>query len=72
MIQKLLSKITTIYMAYGATDFRKQIPSLCADVRTKFNLNPCDNVAFIFCNRKRNSSRKGAADFGEKMGCSGQ
>lgn len=55
MIQKLLSKITTIYMAYGATDFRKQIPSLCAEVRTKFNLNSCDNVAFIFCNRKRNS-----------------
>ena len=47
MIQKLLSEITTIYMAYGATDFRKQIPSLCAEVRTKFNLNPCDNVAFI-------------------------
>ena len=55
MIQKLLSEITTIYMVYGATDFRKQIPSLCAEVRTKFNLNPCDNVAFIFCNRKRNS-----------------
>ena len=37
MIQKLLSEITIIYMAYGATDFRKQIPSLCAEVRTKFD-----------------------------------
>ena len=24
-------------MAYGATDFRKQIPSLCEEVRTKFD-----------------------------------
>ena len=32
MIQKLLSEISTIYMAYGATDFRKQIASLCAEV----------------------------------------
>ena len=37
MIQKLLSEITIIYMAYGATDFRKQIPSLCAEVRKKFD-----------------------------------
>lgn len=55
MIQKLLSEITKIYIAYGATDFRKQIPSLCADVKNKFSLNPCQNVAFIFCNKKRNS-----------------
>ena len=55
MIQKLLSEVSTIYIAYGVTDFRKQIPSLCAEVRTKFNLNPCNNVAFMFCNRKRNS-----------------
>lgn len=55
MIQKLLSEISTIYIAYGATDFRKQIASLCAEVKTKFELNPYDNVAFIFCNRKRNS-----------------
>lgn len=55
MIQNLLREISKIYIAYGATDFRKQIPALCADVKTKFNLNPCKNVAFIFCNRKRNS-----------------
>lgn len=55
MINKLLSDISTIYIAYGATDFRKQISSLCAEVKSRFNLNPYKNVAFIFCNRKRNS-----------------
>ena len=55
MINKLLSDISTIYIAYGATDFRKQISSLCAEVKSRFNLNPYKNVAFIFCNKKRNS-----------------
>lgn len=55
MISKLLENISTIYIAYGATDFRKQINALCAEIRLKFNLNPCKNAAFIFCNKKRNS-----------------
>lgn len=55
MINKLLSDISVIYIAYGATDFRKQISSLCTEVKTRFNLNPYKNVAFIFCNKKRNS-----------------
>ena len=55
MINKLLSNISSIYIAYGATDFRKQISSLCAEVKSRFNLNPYKNVAFIFCNKKRNS-----------------
>ena len=55
MINKLLSDISTIYIAYGATDFRKQISSLCAEIKARFNLNPYKNVAFIFCNKKRNS-----------------
>lgn len=55
MINKLLSDISTIYIAYGATDFRKQISSLCAEVKSRFNINPYKNVAFIFCNKKRNS-----------------
>ena len=55
MISKLLSDVSTIYIAYGATDFRKQINSLCVEVRSRFNLNPYKNVAFIFCNKKRNS-----------------
>lgn len=55
MINNLLNNIETIYLAYGATDFRKQIPSLCAEVKSKFNLNPYKKAAFIFCNKKRNS-----------------
>ena len=39
MINKLLSDISTIYIAYGATDFRKQISPLCAEVKAKLNLN---------------------------------
>ena len=55
MISKLLSETSVIYIAYGATDFRKQIDSLCTEVKTRFNLNPYKNAAFIFCNKKRNS-----------------
>ena len=58
MINNLLNNIETIYLAYGATDFRKQIPSLCAEVKSKFNLNPYKKAAFIFCNKKRNVSGK--------------
>ena len=55
MIDDLLKSITTIYIVYGATDFRKQIDSLCELVKTKFNLNPYKKEAFIFCNKKRTS-----------------
>lgn len=55
MIQDLLQSISEVYIAYGATDFRKQINSLCTEVKSKFNLNPYQKAAFIFCNKKRNS-----------------
>lgn len=55
MINKLLSDVSEIYIAYGATDFRKQINSLCVEVKTRFYLNPYKNTAFIFCNKKRDS-----------------
>ena len=57
MINDLLKNITTIYIAYGATDFRKQIYSLCNIVKTKFKLSPYSKAAFVFCNKKRNSIR---------------
>ena len=66
MINNLLNNIETIYLAYGATDFRKQIPSLCAEVKSKFNLNPYKKAAFIFCNKKRNSIKVLCYD---KNGC---
>lgn len=57
MINDLLKSVSTIYIAYGATDFRKQIHSLCNIVKSEFNLNPYRKTAFIFCNKKRNSIR---------------
>lgn len=55
MIKDLLQSISKVYIAYGATDFRKQIDSLCIEVQSKFHLNPYEKAAFIFCNQKRNS-----------------
>ena len=55
MIKDLSQSISKVYIAYGATDFRKQIDSLCIEVKSKFHLNPYEKAAFIFCNKKRNS-----------------
>ena len=55
MIKDLLQSISKVYIAYGATDFRKQIDSLCIEVQSKFHLNPYEKAALIFCNKKRNS-----------------
>ena len=57
MINDLLRSVSTIYIAYGVTDFRKQIHSLCDIVQSKYKLNPYKKEAFIFCNKKRNSIR---------------
>ena len=57
MLNNLLSNVDRIYLAYGATDFRKQISSLCSIVKNTFNMNPYDRSAYIFCNSKRNSIR---------------
>ncbi len=57
MIDDLLKSVSTIYIAYGITDFRKQIHSLCNIVKSEFNLNPYSKTAFVFCNKKRNSIR---------------
>ena len=66
MINDLLRSISTIYIAYGVTDFRKQIHSLCDIVQNKYKLNPYKREAFIFCNKKRNSIRVLCYD---KNGC---
>ena len=57
MINDLLRSVSTIYIAYGVTDFRKQIHSLCDIVQNNYKLNPYKKEAFIFCNKKRNSIR---------------
>jgi transposase len=55
MLTDLLQSVNKIYIAYGVTDFRKQIPSLCSIVRDNFKTNPYNKSAYIFCNKKRNS-----------------
>ena len=55
MINNLLEEVTTIYIAYGVTAFRKQINSLCNIVKENFNMDPFNKSAYIFCNRKRTS-----------------
>ena len=55
MLMNLLEKIDKIYIAYGATDFRKQIDTLCNIVINKFGKNPYDKAAYVFCNKKRTS-----------------
>ncbi len=55
MINNLLKEIKTIYIAYGSTDFRKQIYSLCSIVQNQYKMNPYNKAAYIFCNKKRTS-----------------
>ena len=55
MLNKLLEEIPTIYLVYGATDFRKQIASLSNMVKEQYKMNPYQKVAFLFCNKKKNS-----------------
>ena len=57
MLRDLLQSVNTVYIAYGVTDFRKQIPSLCSIVKDNFKMNPYNKSAYIFCNKKRNSIR---------------
>lgn len=57
MLNEMLKNIENIYIAYGATDFRKQTYSLTNIVKEKFHLDPYSNSAFIFCNKSRNSIR---------------
>ena len=57
MLSNLLKDVNKIYIAYGATDFRKQTSSLCSVIQKVFNMNPYDKSAYIFCNKKRNSIR---------------
>jgi transposase len=42
-----------VYLACGATDFRKQINGLAGIVEQSFKLDPFDEALFVFCNKKR-------------------
>lgn len=56
MLNNIADGVELIYIACGATDFRKQIDSLSALVSLKFNLDPfSQKCLFIFCNKSKNS-----------------
>ena len=40
MLRKITDGVEHIYLAVGATDFRKQIPGLTALVQSRFQLDP--------------------------------
>lgn len=56
MMKRIAEGATRIFLAYGSTDFRKQIPVLVASVTLGFKLDSYNgDYVFIFCNRKRDS-----------------
>ena len=58
MIQHIADEAEHIYIALGATDFRKQQNGLATLVSLKFNLNPYSlKCVFLFCNKRHNSLR---------------
>ncbi|WP_442872031.1 IS66 family insertion sequence element accessory protein TnpB [Blautia sp.] len=55
-MKRIAEGASRIFLACGATDFRKQIPGLVATVTLNFSLDPYDgSYVFIFCNRRRDS-----------------
>jgi len=58
MLRKITDGVDHIYLAVGATDFRKQIPGLTALVQSKFKLDPYSTASlFLFCNRRRTAMK---------------
>ena len=56
MMKRFAEDAEHIFLACGATDFRKQIPGLVALVHAQFELDPYKGShLFIFCNKKRDS-----------------
>ena len=56
MLNDLLKSVTTVYMAYGATDFRRQIKGLIDIIQAEYGMNPyANNICYIFCNKRKTS-----------------
>jgi len=49
----LITEDKRVYLCCGHTDMRKSINGLAAIVRRGFDLDPCDESLFVFCNRQR-------------------
>ena len=55
-MKRMAEGASRIFLACGATDFRKQITGLVASVSMQFRLDPYQgDLVFIFCNKKRDS-----------------
>jgi transposase len=58
MMQHIADGADHIYLALGATDFRKQQNGLSSLVALKFKLDPHSGTSvFLFCNKRHNSLR---------------
>jgi len=42
-----------VYLCCGQTDMRKSINGLVVLVKSSFEMDPCSEALFVFCNRKR-------------------
>ncbi len=54
MMSDIMATDRRVYLAYGATDMRKSIDGLAAQVQVSFRLDPFAPALFVFCNRQRN------------------
>ena len=58
MMQHISDGAEHIYLALGATDFRKQQNGLASLVALKFKLDPHSGASvFLFCNKRHNTLR---------------
>lgn len=63
-----IDKMNTVYLACGATDFRRSIDGLALVVQAELKLNPFDKALFVFCNKQMNKLKilhfdEGSEDF---------
>ena len=57
MMQHIANVADHIYLALGATDFRKQQNGLASLVALKFKIDPHSGASvFLFCNKRHNTS----------------
>ena len=56
MLNRFTANVRHIYLAIGATDFRKQISSLVSMVQHQFGMDQFEEACiFVFCNKKKDS-----------------
>jgi len=54
MLLKDIREYSGIYLACGVTDLRKSVDGLAHIVKRDFQMDPCENYLFLFCNKRRN------------------